>query len=593
MSVAMSNRDVREPSFALLLVLAWLVVVLQLVVSDWSHTAVTLSDTDDALRLVQVRAFLHGQGWFDLHEARLGPPLGYDSHWSRLIDAGLAGLFLLFNVFTDAATAERLMRVVWPLLWILPAIAGAAAMAWRIAGRGAAIVVLLLVAIGLPAYQQFRPGRIDHHNVQIALALATLAAAAWSDRWRSCAVAAGGLTGLGMAIGLEGLPFLMVAGAAPALGFAFDRAGAPALRAYGLSLAAATAAGFLVSVGPDHWSHTVCDTMALNWMAPVAVAGLLLAATGGWLASGRAAVRCGALGAVVAIAAALFAMIEPRCLGGPYAMMDPALRPIWLAHVTEMQPLLKVALETPVAGAAILAFPATTLLAALLLLRDGGTRRNPGFLLAAAAFLIAMAMTFVTAKIFNYAIWIGMPVVAAWSLQLFARFRLQSLAARTLVAILLTPAVLSAGAVAVVQAAGYDKAEDKTTPAERGCFKTANYAQLARLPRGLIAADVDYGPFVLALTPHSVLGAPYHRLATGIMAAHQAFALPPAAAREVLVRHGVDYFVTCGSHIFVGVTPDEEAASLSTRLAAGDVPGWLDKLPDQKGDVFTVYRVRR
>ena len=59
------------------------------------------------------------------------------------------------------------------------------------------------------------------------------------------------------------------------------------------------------------------------------------------------------------------------------------------------------------------------------------------------------------------------------------------------------------------------------------------------------------------------------------------------------MRHGVDYFVTCGSHIFVGVTPDEEAASLSTRLAAGDVPGWLDKLPDQKGDVFTVYRVRR
>jgi len=36
-------------------------------------------------------------GWFDRHQARLLPPLGYDAHWSRLIDAGLAGLLLIFK----------------------------------------------------------------------------------------------------------------------------------------------------------------------------------------------------------------------------------------------------------------------------------------------------------------------------------------------------------------------------------------------------------------------------------------------------------------------------------------------------------------
>jgi hypothetical protein len=586
----MSSRDVREPSFTMLLVLAWLAVAVQLLVDDWGRTALSLSDTDDALRLVQVRAFLHGQGWFDLHEARLGPPAGYDSHWSRLIDAGLAGLFLVFNLFTGTELAERLMRAVWPVLWIVPTAIGAAALAWRIAGRGAANVVLLFVVIGLPAYQQFRPGRIDHHNVQIALALLALAAAAWSDRLRWCAIAAGLLTGLAMAIGLEGLAFLMVAGAAPALAYALDRAGAPALQSYGLALAAGTAAGFVVSVGPDHWGRSVCDSMAVNWMAPVVAAGLLLAAAGRLLASNRAVVRCGALGGIVVIAAALFAAIEPRCLGGPYAMMDPALRPIWLAHVTEMQPLVSVALKTPVMGAAILAFPAVTLVAALLLTGDREVRRNPGFLLAAVAFLLAMAMTFATAKIFNYAIWMGMPVVAAWSLHLFARFRLHSLAARTFAAILLTPAVLSAVAIAVVQAAGVDKVDDK--PAERRCFQTAGYAQLARLPQGLIATDVDYGPFVLALTPHRVLGAPYHRLAAGIMAAHQAFALPPDGARQVLERNGVDYVVSCGKHTFVGVTDAERDASLWAHLAAGEIPDWLDKLPEQEGEAFTVYRVR-
>ena len=61
------------------------------------------------------------------------------------------------------------MRTVWPMLWLLPTMGGAAAIAWRIAGREAAVIALLLGTLGLQALSQFRPGRIDHHNVQIAL----------------------------------------------------------------------------------------------------------------------------------------------------------------------------------------------------------------------------------------------------------------------------------------------------------------------------------------------------------------------------------------------------------------------------------------
>jgi hypothetical protein len=579
-------------NFSVLLGLAWLVVVAELLMTDWNNAGRTLFDTDDALRLVQMRAWLSGQGWFDLHEARLGPPLGYDSHWSRLIDAGLAGLFLLFNLFTNAAWAERLMRVVWPLLWLLPAIGAVAALAWRIAGRQAALVALLMVVVGMPALQQFRPGRIDHHNVQIALALATLAVAAWSDQVRWMSAVAGGLTGLALAIGLEGLPFLMVAGAAPALHYARDRNCAGALRNYGLALAASTVGAFLVSVGPDHWNHSVCDTMAINWMAPVVTAGLLLAAAGHLLASERAAIRSGAVVTITAIAAIVFVAIEPRCLGGPFAMMDPALRPIWLAHVAEMQPLLTVAHDTPSMGAKILAFPAVTLVAMLLLAREPAMRRNPGVLLTGAAFLVAMAMTIAAAKVYSYALWMGMPLVAAWSPRLFARFHLVTFAARSFAVILLTPATLTAGAIAVVHAAGHGDGQAEENPRDqRGCFDSANYAQLAQLPKGVIATDVDYGPHILALTPHAVLGGPYHRLPAGILAAHQAFALPPAAARQVIARNGVTYLVTCGDYIMVGVTVAERAASLWTHLAAGDIPIWLEKLPAAAGQIFTVYRV--
>src|SRR5690349_8808642 len=121
----------RQPSFALLLGIAWLVVAIELLALYWGGTAVTLLDTDDATRLVQMREFLAGHGWFDLTDLRVQPPAGVESTWSRLIDAGLAGLFLLFRLVADDAMAERLMRTVWPLLWILPAMFGVAAIAWR------------------------------------------------------------------------------------------------------------------------------------------------------------------------------------------------------------------------------------------------------------------------------------------------------------------------------------------------------------------------------------------------------------------------------------------------------------------------------
>ena len=228
------------------------------------------------MRLAQLRDWLGGQGWYDLHQWRVAP--GYESHWSRLIDLGLAGTLWFFGLFFDGALAERLMRTAWPMLWLLPTMAGAAAIAWRIAGRDAALIALLLALIGLPAFHQFRPGRIDHHNVQIALAVLVVAATVWSDRVRWAALAAGALTGLALAIGLECLPYLIVCAVAFALRYVLDRNGGKPVADYGLSLAASALAAFFVIVGPDHWTRPVCDAIAINWLALVGIGGLGLAA---------------------------------------------------------------------------------------------------------------------------------------------------------------------------------------------------------------------------------------------------------------------------------------------------------------------------
>jgi hypothetical protein len=271
--------------------------------------------------------------------------------------------------------------------------------------------------------------------------------------------------------------------------------------------------------------------------------------------------------------------------------MDPAVWAIWLAHVREMQPLLALAADSPVSAIAIATFPLAAVLAGVLLLRDAEARRDFGFLVTLAAFLAAFATTLAAIKAYSYATWLGMPLVAAFALWLCAALRLHTLVPRFAIGLMFTPAALTIGATSIAHAAGLQNHENAARTGRAACFETASYATLARLPRGLIAADIDFGPFLLALTPHDILAAPYHRLSSGIMVAHEMFAAPPDAARNAALRLGVAYVATCGARPPSDLAGSRLDASLWGRLQAGNVPAWLDREPTVTGP-FRLYRVR-
>ena len=334
----------RQPHFALLLGLAWLLIVIQLLAQHWSATALVLADTDDAMRLAQLRDWLAGQGWYDLTQRRIA-----------------GGYKVAALVAPDRC---RTCRHAGPVRPVRRNRDGRAADAHRVAdavaaaddrrrgryrlahaGREAALIVLLLAVIGLPAFNQFRPGRIDHHNVQIALSMLVVAATVWSGRVRWAALAAGAVTGLAMAVGLECLPYLLVCAAAFAVRYVINPNAARASGEYGLALAAASLAGFLILVGPDRWSRAACDEIAINWLALTVIGGTGLALAARF-ASDDARVRCMQMLLAGGVAVALFLWIEPRCARGPYAMMDPVVWPIWLAHVHEMKPLIALTVES-------------------------------------------------------------------------------------------------------------------------------------------------------------------------------------------------------------------------------------------------------
>jgi len=100
-----------------IVLLVWLGFSAWFIYNKWSDIRFfALGDTDDNMRMMQVRGLLGGQGWFDLRQYRLNPPVGANIHWSRLVDLPIAGLILLLRPLIGGAAAERWAVGIAPLL---------------------------------------------------------------------------------------------------------------------------------------------------------------------------------------------------------------------------------------------------------------------------------------------------------------------------------------------------------------------------------------------------------------------------------------------------------------------------------------------
>ena len=326
-----SNRRLIWVALAITLA-AWIV----LAISEGDITQ-TLGDTDDAMRLVLVRDLLFGRGWYDQFVSRLQPPQGIYMHWSRLLDGALAACLWLVSRVTSPAWAELIVRFAWPLLWVAPAVIAGLSIARSVGGKVAVFVCALLMMTNTTLYEQFRPGRIDHHNIQIVMAVVAVACAmAQTARARFAAIA-GVATGLGLAIGIEALAFHALVGLSFGLSAAIDREEAKPASAYGLALVTATLGFFILQTPIDRWPLPFCDALGANLIGAIAIGGLGLAAFATWGARCRIAVRIALLALVGALAATAYVAADPACLHGPFAAVDPRLRPIWFDHVSELQ----------------------------------------------------------------------------------------------------------------------------------------------------------------------------------------------------------------------------------------------------------------
>ena len=573
-----------------LVLVAWAVYAAWQLWSEWTAVKwLSLGDTDDNMRLMQVHAWLHGQGWYDLRQYRMNPPAGFDIHWSRIVDLPIAGLILLFRLFTSESWAERLACGIAPLLPLSLTLLGIAATVRRLVHPLAWPLAALILFSAVAPMQMFAPERIDHHGWQLAMLSLTLAGLTDPRAVRG-GLLVGGSTAVSLSIGLEMLPYGAMAGAILALRWVWDRADAARLQAYALSLGGGSAVGFALFAS---YANRVprCDALTPVWLSVTVAAGgfLFLLAR---LDPASRRVRLGLAAAAGAAIALGFALAFPQCLGRP-EQVSPELARNWLANVKEARPIYKhpFRLAFPVA-----VLPVIGLLGAALGERAGRARGQSlnwwttllfaGF---AAAMLLWQMRAGPAAELLAVpgAVALGWIVLPALLNHRWAPVRVLG----TPLAFLLVTGLFAWWVVKYLPVDPPTPYRVRVATATGECMRTSRLLMLDRYPRATIFTLVDLGPRIITVTHHDAVAGPYHRNGDAILDVQHAFGGSPDAARAIIRRHGASLLLLCPNMAESTIYRSRNPGGFYDQLAHNRTFAWLAPLPLPRRSPYRLFRV--
>lgn len=553
-------------------------------------------DNDSLLQLVEVRDLLAGQGWFDLHQYRMGLEGGFVMHWSRLLDAPLAlGIRALSALMGNTVLAEQVVQVVWPALqfWLAAFFIIRAARAF--AGEQAVLPAIVVGGAALFYIGIFSPGALDHHNIQLMLTLASLALLLEAPARRPAAFIAGICATLSLAIGMESAPYAGTLGAVVALLFIGKGDGDRLIaRDFGLGVAGVSALVFVVTVPASAWGQAQCDTFSIVQFAVAALAGAGLAVIASWKAANATrAHRLTSLGLLALALAAVLVVLFPQCLAAPYASLDPRLKQMWLGHIEEAQSIFRLVFDNPAMVVARFATPLVAIVLMALRFSHGGWRRQDS--LVAALLAVAFLVSAWEVRGSTFSIAFAVIPLSAW----IAKWRQRAETnpsrgsmLRMATAWLISVNAVWSGAAEAASSAFETNAAAKDASADAACHGKASFAALGRMPATTVLAISNLGSPILAFTGHRVFAGPYHRNVAGNLLVFDALLGSASDAKVVVDNHHVGLVALCRgnpeSRLFASTAPDGFLAG----LMRGSVPDWLEPVAETRGAPLELYRVR-
>lgn len=581
-----------------LALLAMLVVLAVNAATGFRELSNAGGDNDSLLRLVEVRDMLAGQGWFDLHQYRMGPEGGFVMHWSRLVDAPLAAIILAASALTGSmAMAEVIAQVLWPSLLFCLAVFFTARAARSFAGVGAVLPAIVIGAAALHFIGIFLPGALDHHNVQLTLTMASLSLLLEAPTRRWAALTSGLCAALTLAVGMETAPYVATIGACIALLFVVDPGGERRIaRDFGLGFAGVSALVFVTTIPPSAMGQPQCDAFSAVQFVVAAIAGLGLAAvTSLTVSNGTASRRLISLSLLALVLGAVIVALFPQCLAAPYANLDPRLKELWLDHIDEAQSLFSIAASEPASLAARYVTPLVAI--ALMALRLRGPWRRQDSLVGAllvGAFIVSAWQ--VRGSTFSIAF--AVIPLSAWIASWRERARISPARSVPLrmagVWVVSMNAVWAGAAAATSSVFEADKVsvEAQDTDNDPSCERKASFAALARLPHTTVLAISNLGSPILAYSGHRVFAGPYHRNIAGDLLALDAFLGSADQARMIAAAHHVGLMALCRGSAESKMLAAKAPQGFLAGLMQGSVPDWLEPVAETRGDPVELYRVR-
>jgi hypothetical protein len=590
-SVAALPREPAETRKLLLLI--WAVTVATYLLTGAGSSL----STDDAMRLVQVRDLLAGQGWYDLTQYRLSPPEGVAMHWSRLIDVPIAVLIRAAEWAVPAALAERLALAVWPAALLLGFLMGIVRLARDLAGDSAARLALIFAALMAPVLQHFRPGAIDHHNAQLVLMVWTVALLI-RERPRDAAIA-GSLCALSLAIGQEMAPMIAMTAALVTLRWIVRGEPSRAFAAaFALAFGVASLVAFVTTIPPARYLTASCDALSIVQVSIAVCGGFGLAILTSWRALNTARKRIAGAAGLGELVSVVVVLGFPACLGDPYGQLDPHLAALWLGNVSEARSIMSMWHDLPQEVLPYYGLPLIGL--ALGIYRSWHDESRWRWIVAPAVLAVSTLIAVWQVRGTAAANALALPLVAAALVRglpaasgraVFLGFGRAVL----LAGLLVNPLTLIGAGRSIAWAMEQRPGAQRTTVITDGpgtCRMPADYAPLARLPAGLVLGFIDAGPLILMETSHQVLAAPYHRNIRGNGAMLEVFLGRPEDAAARLAALGVRYLAFCPNaperHNYAAAAPDGLAAA----LAGGQIPNGLERVPLDGTDLL-VFRTRQ
>jgi hypothetical protein len=578
-------------------------------------------DADSNVRLVQIRAFLAGQGWFDLEMRRYGLDGGTPMHWTRVADLLPSGLILLLSVVFPRAQAEHitlvlapgllLMPYVWSLIWVTKRLA-------REATTSALVLALFAVGMQFPTHlRAFGPGVLDHHNLQLIAILVMLGGMAGPRSVKSGLISACGLVG-GLVVGLDSIPILLGTLGALGLLWVFDaRRERDFIFGLGLGIVALTPILGLVFIPRpdlgqwcDSWTMPLSSVIFGFGVFLLGVSWLTCRIDNRWMRTGVAA--CGG-----AVWLGLLLWLNPACLTPlPVPTDNVLVDRYWWSYIGEIHSIGQDFLNRPsLAAPHVLGLVVAVACARSVLKRPETLAAVAPYAGAYVGALIFAALHLRGAQLFNA---LMLPPLAILVVGLLGVLKAKRPLVKA-IGVLFPALVINAATFGLTGVAGLvfqakltqAQAAEVASPVLEGgikphasvgpyanidpdaritnCMGEAQLAAVNRLKPGRALTEFGSNEFWLAKTEHHTVFGGYHRNVADNIEILTLLTASDADAHAKLTARRIDYLSFCVTDGQFELLANDHPDSFIGHVLTGRRPPWLEPLiPLRHGMVFKV-----